>query len=121
LSTKVVAVDDPKSRYYNQLVNRSKVADADWQSAENMILADQRYKWGVVVMHNVPPIAGAGSCIFLHVWKDSSTATSGCTAMAEENLLKLIGWLDPTKTPLFIQLPRSIYNELRPDLGLPNL
>ena len=121
LSTDIVAVDDPASRYYNQLLNRSKVAKPDWRSAENMILADNRYQWGVVVLHNFPPVSGAGSCIFLHAWKDSSTATSGCTAMSKNSLIKLIRWLDPTKDPLLVQLPHSIYNEQRPGWGLPAL
>jgi D-alanyl-D-alanine dipeptidase len=121
LSRNIVAVDDPASRYYNQLLNKTKVAKPDWRSAENMILADNRYQWGVVVLHNVPPVSGAGSCIFLHAWKDSSTATSGCTAMSKNSLLKLIRWLDPTKDPLFVQLPHSIYNEERPGWGLPLL
>jgi D-alanyl-D-alanine dipeptidase len=121
LTPNVAAVDDPKSRYYNQLVDRTKIRDADWRSAENMILNDHRYKWGVWVKHNDPPISGAGSCIFLHVWKDRSTLTSGCTAMSERDMVRLLGWLDPAKNPLLIQLPRSIYSELQSQLKLPGL
>jgi L,D-peptidoglycan transpeptidase YkuD (ErfK/YbiS/YcfS/YnhG family) len=119
LTPNIVAVDDPKSRYYNQLVDRTKVSDADWQSAENMLLSDQRYKWGVWVKHNDPPVPRGGSCIFLHVWKDRSTLTSGCTAMSERDMVRLLGWLDPAKEPRLIQLPRSIYNERRTGWGLP--
>jgi L,D-peptidoglycan transpeptidase YkuD (ErfK/YbiS/YcfS/YnhG family) len=121
LSESIVAVDDPRSRYYNRLVDKSKIRDADWRSAENMILRDGRYKWGVVVMHNVPPVDEAGSCIFLHVWKNSSTMTTGCTAVPEATMLNLLGWLDPGRHPLLIQLPRPIYNELQPRWGLPEL
>ena len=121
LTKNIVAVDDPASRYYNQLIDKSRLTKVDWHSAENMILADNRYKWGVTVLHNVPPAPGAGSSIFIHVWKDSATATSGCTAMAEENLLRLLAWLDPAKAPLLVQLPRPIYNELHLQLGLPDI
>ncbi|HEY4282863.1 MAG TPA: L,D-transpeptidase family protein [Chthoniobacterales bacterium] len=121
LSTRIVAVDDPASRYYNQLVDKSKVSKPDWQSAENMVLADNRYQWGVVVRHNVPPIPRAGSCIFLHVWKDSVTATSGCTAMSKGSLVTLLRWLDPSERPALVQLPRAIYNQQRPRWGLPAL
>jgi len=121
LSTSIVAVDDPASRYYNQLVDKTKVSNPDWRSAENMVLADNRYQWGVVVRHNVPPVSRAGSCIFLHVWKDSVTPTSGCTAMSKESLLTLLQWLDPGAKPVLVQLPRSIYNEHRPRWGLPPL
>ena len=119
LSKNIVAVDDPHSRYYNRLVDVTKIKDRDWRSAENMILSDERYKWGVVVRHNDPPKTDAGSCIFLHVWLSPSTPTSGCTAMPEQDLRQLIGWLDPAKAPLLVQLPRSIFNERRVQWGLP--
>ena len=119
LTKNVVAVDDPSSHYYNQLVDKTRLTKVDWHSAENMILADNRYKWGVTVMHNMPPIPGAGSSIFVHVWKNNVTATSGCTAMAEENLLRLLAWLDPAQAPLLVQLPGPIYNELQAGYGLP--
>jgi L,D-peptidoglycan transpeptidase YkuD (ErfK/YbiS/YcfS/YnhG family) len=121
LSKRIVAVDDPRSRYYNRLVDIATIKHPDWRSAENMILADQRYQWGVVVRHNEPPKPGAGSCIFLHVWLSRDTPTSGCTAMAEQHLRRLIGWLDQAQTPLLVQLPRPIYNEVRESWGLPAL
>ena len=121
LTKNVVAVDDPKSRYYNQLVDKTKIHQVDWGSAENMMLKDGRYKWGIWVRHNEPPIPGAGSCIFLHVWKNSTTLTSGCTVMAEPAMVRLLGWIDPAKDPLLIQLPRPIYNEQRAKWALPAL
>jgi D-alanyl-D-alanine dipeptidase len=120
LSGHVVAVDDPHSRYYNQLIDQSKISRPDWRSAEKMILADDRYKWGIFVEHNVPPRPGAGSCIFLHVWKNPETLTVGCTAMPEAAVLSLVQWLDPARQPLLIQLPAPLYNELRARWHLPN-
>jgi D-alanyl-D-alanine dipeptidase len=119
LSQDIVAVDDPKSRHYNQLIDQSKINQRDWHSSEKMILGDDRYKWGIVVQHNVPPVPGAGSCIFLHVWKDPKTATTGCTAMPEAALLNLIHRLDPASHPLLIQLPAPLYDELGPGWNLP--
>ena len=81
LSKRIEGVDDPRSRYYNRLVDRSKVAKVDWRSSEQMRRNDVRYKWGVVVDHNPTAIPGAGSCIFLHVWESPSSLTAGCTAM----------------------------------------
>jgi D-alanyl-D-alanine dipeptidase len=121
LSKNMVAVDDPGSRYYNQLVDQSKIKDPDWRSAERMILRDRRYKWGVFVAHNVPPEPGAGSCIFLHVWKDPKTATAGCTAMPQNQLVKIIRWLDPARRPLLVQMPQPVYNEMREKWNLPDL
>ncbi len=120
LSSHIVGVDDPRSRFYNQLVDTSKIGQPDWRSAERMILGDDRYKWGIVVKHNLPPKAGAGSCIFLHVWKDPKTVTVGCTAMPEAAVLDLIKWLDSARHPLLIQLPAPLYNELRSKWALPN-
>ena len=119
LSETIVAVDDPGSRYYNQLIDESKIAQRDWRTSERMILADDRYKWGVFVENNVPPEPGAGSCIFLHVWKGPEIATSGCTAMSEKNLLDIIRWLDPARHPLLVQLPEPIYSERRVEWNLP--
>jgi D-alanyl-D-alanine dipeptidase len=120
LSKQIVAVDDANSRYYNRLIDVTTVPHPDWRSAENMMLPDDRYKWGVSVSHNHDAVPGAGSCIFLHVWKDQSTATSGCTAMPEPVMISLLQWLDPAKQPRLVQLPRSIYNELRPKWRLPD-
>ena len=120
LSKNIVAVDDSQSGYYNRLIDVTKIKHRDWKTAEIMGLSDQRYTWGVFVRHNDPPKPGAGSCIFLHVWLSPSTPTSGCTAMAEPDLRRLIGWLDPAKDPRLIQLPRSIYDERQSRWNLPN-
>jgi L,D-peptidoglycan transpeptidase YkuD (ErfK/YbiS/YcfS/YnhG family) len=112
-------IDDPHSRYYNQLVDRSKIAKIDWRSSEQMLRADVLYKWGIVVAHNPAATPGAGSCIFLHIWKNSHTATVGCTAMAEGDLVALLRWLDPSKRPVLIQMPRPDYETLRATFRLP--
>lgn len=119
LTKQTEGIDDPRSRYYNRLVDRSKVAKVDWRSSEKMLRADDLYKWGVVVAHNSPATPGAGSCIFLHIWKDSRSATAGCTAMTERDLVNLLRWLDPAKRPILVQMPRSEYEELRTRFRLP--
>jgi D-alanyl-D-alanine dipeptidase len=121
LSPNIVGVDDPQSRYYNQLIDKSKIEKPDWRTAEEMFRKDDLYKWGVVVDHNVRAKPGAGSCIFLHIWKNSVTPTAGCTAMSEKNLVDLIRWLDPASAPLLVQLPRPVYDQLRNEWKLPKL
>jgi D-alanyl-D-alanine dipeptidase len=121
LTKSTEGVDDPRSRYYNQLVDRSKIAQVDWKTSEKMLRADDLYKWGVVVAHNSSATPGAGSCIFLHIWRNSSAATAGCTAMPEQNLVKLLHWLDPAAHPILIQMPRQNYEALRAELKLPTL
>ena len=114
-------VDDPRSRYYNQLVDRSKVGKVDWQSAEQMLRADILYKWGVVVAHNPANKPGAGSCIFLHIWKSPRSATAGCTAMPEQDLVSLLHWLNPDARPVLVQMPKMDYELARARFRLPNV
>ena len=114
-------IDDPRSRYYNRLVERSHVAQVDWRSSEQMRRKDDLYKWGLIVDHNPAAVPGAGSCIFIHVWRNSSAATVGCTAMPEADLINLLKWLDPAARPVLVQMPRQEYESLRPRLNLPSL
>lgn len=119
LTKQIEGVDDPRSRYYNQLVDRSRVLRVDWHSSERMLQSSHLYKWGIFVRHNRAARPGAGSCIFLHIWKDPATATSGCTAMLEQDLVGLLRWLDPRKHPILLQMPRSSYDAVRAQWNLP--
>lgn len=118
-SAQTEGIDDPHSRYYNQLVDRSKVARVDWRSSEKMRRDDILYKWGVLVAHNPAAIPGAGSCIFLHIWRNSSAATAGCTAMPERDLVRLLHWLDPARHPILVQMPRAVYPAVQTKYNLP--
>lgn len=111
-------VDDTTSRFYNQTLERATVA-SDWHSSEIMRRTDNAYRWGVIVAHNMPARAAAGSCIFLHIWSGPSSGTAGCTAMAEPQLRAIMRWLDPAWHPLLIQLTDSEYARLRVQWTLP--
>ena len=117
----IEGVDDPRSRHYNRLVDRTKVARVDWRSSEQMWRDDNLYKWGVVVDHNPAAIPRAGSLIFFHIWKNSSTPTAGCTAMPEKDLVNLIRWLDPAARPILAQMPRDSYAAFQSKFGLPGI
>ena len=119
LTAQTEGIDDPRSRYYNRLVDRAKVAKIDWHSSEQMLRADNLYKWGVVVAHNSRATPGAGSCIFLHIWKDSRSATAGCTAMPEPDLVNLLRWLNPAARPVLVQMPQQEYEAARAKFRLP--
>jgi L,D-peptidoglycan transpeptidase YkuD (ErfK/YbiS/YcfS/YnhG family) len=119
LTDSVECVDDSNSRFYNRVIDRGTVA-ADWNSSEHMLRPDELYRWGVVVDHNAGPVRpGGGSCIFLHIWRGAGVGTVGCTAMAPEQLESLLGWLDPGREPLLVQLPASEYKRLRKPWRLP--
>ena len=98
-----VGVDDGRSRYYNQVVDADRVK-RDWRSGETMLRADGIYRWGAFVAHNPDDVSGDGSCIFMHIWYGPGHGTSGCTAMAEGDLLRVLRWLDPAKEPRMVQM-----------------
>ena len=114
------AIDDPASAYYNRIVDQSTVARPDWASCEDMLRPDQRYAVGAVVAHNAqPPVPGAGSCIFLHVWEAPDSPTAGCTALALDDMSRLAGWLDAAALPVLVQLPQAEYDRWRDGWALP--
>lgn len=113
-------VDDSHSKYYNQLVDSLRV-EKDWTSSEFMRRQDHLYRWGVVVEHNAEAVPQGGSCIFLHIWKQPGVATSGCTAMSEENLLEIIHWLDAKKEPIMVQLTQKDFDKWKAGAGMKGL
>ncbi len=114
-------IDDPDSQHYNTLADRARVS-ADWRSSEKMIRVKVDYHLGVFVEHNTAPAEpGAGSCIFLHVWGKAGEPTAGCTAMAGQEMEKIIKWLDGASEPVLVQLPREAYARLGAAWGLPVL
>ena len=117
----LICVDDLRSAHYNTLVNNDP-AKSDWQSFEEMHRKDDYYKWGLFINHNAPgTIAGNGSCIFMHIWENDHTGTTGCTAMAEDNLLKILRWIDASRHPLLVQIPKTAYAKLAAGYQLPQI
>ncbi len=120
LTQAMEGVDDPASRHYNRIVDTGAVGGRDWKSSEPMRRIEP-YRWGAVVGHNWNQVPGAGSCIFLHVWEGAGVPTSGCTAMPEDQMLRLVRWLDRAKNPLLVQLPAAEYASRRAAWKLPAL
>jgi L,D-peptidoglycan transpeptidase YkuD (ErfK/YbiS/YcfS/YnhG family) len=115
-------VDDVKSTHYNRIVDKFQVGNFDWKSSEKMLEVGAQYDLGVYVAHNSNPVEkGNGSCIFLHIWKNDSTGTAGCTAMERANIENILYWLDAAKNPVLIQLPVSEYLKLQKSWKLPKL
>lgn len=114
-------VDDVKSAHYNRLVNRMQVGNFDWKSSEKMLEIVPQYDLGVFVEHNSEKQSGAGSCIFLHIWKDAATGTAGCTATARGNMETILHWLNEKKNPVLIQLPAEDYKKLQTSWKLPKI
>lgn len=115
-------VDDVNSTFYNRIVDRMQVGNFDWKSSEKMLAVVPEYELGVFVAYNTYPVRkGNGSCIFLHVWKDPASATSGCTAMEKTNLERIVRWLEPTKHPYLVQLTEDEYMMRQKQWNLPKL
>jgi len=115
-------VDDVNSNHYNKIVNRMQVGAFDWKSSEKMMEITPEYDLGVFVAYNSYPVVRSnGSCIFLHVWKDANTPTSGCTAMAIADLDRIVNWLDAKKNPYLVQLTTDDYAKYAKAWNLPIL
>lgn len=103
ITDSTVCVDDTHSKFYNQIIDSSKVDKTTWASGEQMREKIPQYTWGLVINYNLPnPKPGAGSCIFMHVWNPTKSGTAGCVAMSLENMKKILAWVDPSKKPLLM-------------------
>jgi L,D-peptidoglycan transpeptidase YkuD (ErfK/YbiS/YcfS/YnhG family) len=119
-TSSVECVDDTNSSSYNIIVDRRSVAKVDWKSSEKMRMIDGEYELGVFVAHNSEPTEpGAGSCVFLHIWKEPGHPTSGCTAMSKGGIESLLGWLDSRSNPVLVQLPQAEYQQKQKPWMLP--
>lgn len=115
-------VDDIRSTHYNRIVNRLQVGNFDWKTSEKMLAVGERYELGIFVAYNSYPVEkGRGSCIFLHIWKDANTSTTGCTAMERRNLERIVAWATPAKNPYLVQMPKEIYDKRQKPWKLPKL
>jgi L,D-peptidoglycan transpeptidase YkuD (ErfK/YbiS/YcfS/YnhG family) len=118
-------IDDSGSPLYNRIVDAGKVGTAAVAGSTEPMRrdlhenGDQAYKIEFVIEHNAHGVAGAGSCIFAHLWKSPESSTAGCTAMAEPVMRTLLGWLRPDAHPVFVLLPENEYQRLRVAWQLP--
>ena len=96
---KDIWVDDVHSSDYNRWVSLPTEA----RSFERMRRNDNLYEYGLVIDYNMNPIkTGAGSAIFLHVWRNEKSPTDGCVAISQADMIRLLGWLEPSKKPRII-------------------
>lgn len=87
-------IDDVESKQYNTWVT----GPTDAKSYEHMFI--ETYVLGAVVRYNMNPIVpGAGSAIFIHVWRAPDSPTAGCVAMSKQDIWTLLHWLDKKQHP----------------------
>ena len=79
--------DDPKDPSYNQ----PKIGRDDPFSHETLRRADRMYDLFIITDFNWPnAVAGQGSAIFVHFWKQPRRPTAGCIAFARKDLLWIV-------------------------------
>ena len=73
---------------------------------------DFAYHWLIEIRHNSnPPVPGEGSAIFFHIRRGVNRPTTGCTTMAQDNLVKIITWLRAKRHPCYALLPAAEYEK----------
>ena len=83
--------------------------------------SDFAYHWLIEIRHNSdPPVPGSGSAIFFHIRRGVNRPTTGCTTMAQENLVKLITWLRAKRHPCYALLPANEYDKNWRSWNLPS-
>ncbi|MDR0534112.1 MAG: L,D-transpeptidase family protein [Verrucomicrobiales bacterium] len=115
-------VSDTSSPQYNQFVALGHPAVSAWEKHEQMRLNDPSHSLKLFIAHNATPgiVPGDGSAIFFHIWRaNGEKPTAGCTAMAQDDLAKLIAWIDPAKKPLYVLLPKDVYLKVKAAWQLP--
>ena len=105
-------IDDMRSPDYNRFVTIDDPAHSPpWFEKQKMRHGDFAYRWLVEIRHNSdPPVAGQGSAIFFHIRRGVNRPTTGCTTMAEPDLVKLIRWLRALRNPCYVLLPAAEYD-----------
>jgi L,D-peptidoglycan transpeptidase YkuD (ErfK/YbiS/YcfS/YnhG family) len=112
--------DDPQSPSYNRHVVIDPQNPPDNYSHEKMRSGDFAYHWLVEIRHNSnPPVPDAGSAIFFHIRRGVNRPTTGCTTMAETDLVHLITWLRADQHPCYALLPIAEYERKWQEWHLP--
>ncbi len=97
-------VCDANSIYFNtwQERNDETLLEAwDWSDAEHLEDYPEAYAYACVIAFNTPPhtIPERGCAFFLHCAKH---ATGGCIGLADEDMLRVLQWLDPADHPYIL-------------------
>ena len=80
-------IDDVRSKYYNKLVDITKV-NKDWKTGEHLIEYKNQYEYAIEIKTNENNIPGKGSAIFLHC--ATGKPTMGCIAIEKEKMIEVL-------------------------------
>ena len=99
-----ICVEEPRSQSYGRIVDSSAVEKGikfDEMAAEKL------YRKGVIVDYPADAANKAGSCIFIHVWREPGKGTAGCVALNEGDVGDLQGWASEKPTAIAILTPAA--------------
>jgi L,D-peptidoglycan transpeptidase YkuD (ErfK/YbiS/YcfS/YnhG family) len=85
--------DDPASVRYNEWVDTRHASAGAGPEPMDVSAYDD----GAVIGYNTARTPGLGSAIFLHL--NIGTGTAGCVTLPEGELLPLLRWLNPARSP----------------------
>lgn len=84
-----VCVEEPSSESYGRIVPASAVGKGvKYDEMAKEVL----YRRGVVIDYPADAANKAGSCIFIHVWRQPGKGTAGCVALDEADVATLRTW-----------------------------
>lgn len=86
--------DDPASPRYNEWVDDRHADPGARPEPMHQVPA---YDYAAVIAYNTARVPGLGSAIFLHV--GTGSATAGCVSLPERELLTVLRWLNPRRSP----------------------
>jgi len=99
-----VWVDDPRSAYYNLLVDTRRVGARSVGRS-----APLRYPLAAPIGYNPGRVRGAGSAILLH--PSHGSPTIGCVSIPMADLRRVLHWLDPAQQPRMVMgVPAELLN-----------
>jgi L,D-peptidoglycan transpeptidase YkuD (ErfK/YbiS/YcfS/YnhG family) len=100
--TTIVWDDDPASAHYNEWVDTGA---QDAGTDPEPMYKVPAYDHGVVIAYNTDRAPGLGSAIFLHV--STGGATAGCVSLPADQLVTVLRWLDPARSPVIVMGTRD--------------
>jgi L,D-peptidoglycan transpeptidase YkuD (ErfK/YbiS/YcfS/YnhG family) len=94
--------EDPSSPAYNTFVQlRCGERPSFGGASEPLWLSPSAYAYFALIDYNTRPVVpGAGSAIFIHV--SFGAPTDGCVALPRGELVELLRWLAPSRSPLIV-------------------
>lgn len=99
-----ICVEEPRSQSYGRIVDKSSVEPG---TKFDEMAAEPLYRRGVVVDYPADAANKAGSCIFIHVWRQPGKGTAGCIGMDESYVADLRAWVSAKPSAIAILTPAA--------------